>query len=141
MDMCSLFILEILQTTFFFFFASSKEILLILDFTNPLHSIPKPFLACFCGPALVSLRYDHWCSSSVAVESCSHHSLSIKSGNETTSRLCWEEVPASGFLSGLAPYVIPFLVYFFFLFLKFSLSVSFSIAHKYDPVKLKKIVP
>ena len=48
--MCSLFILEILQTTFFF--ASSKEILLILDFTNPLALRPQDILGIFLWSSL-----------------------------------------------------------------------------------------
>ena len=87
--------------------------LVILTSLVPWHSLLKPLLAHFCGSTLVSLRYDVWCSSSVAVQPHFYHSLPIKSGDQTTSRQCWEGVLASGFLWGFSQYIIPFLVFFF----------------------------
>lgn len=107
----------------------------------PWQSVPKPFLACFCGPALVPLRCDRWYSSSVAVESSLHHSLSIKSGNRQRQGYAARKYQPQASSEDLLHILFPFLSISFPIFKALSLSMSFSIAHKYDPVKLKKNCP
>ena len=124
MDMCSLFILEILQTTFFFFFLpAQRRYFLFLTSLIPWHSVPKTFLACFCGPALVSLRHDRGYSSSVAVESCFHHSLSIKSGNRQLQGYAGRKSQPEVSSEDLLHMLFPFLYIFFPVFKTLSLYV------------------
>lgn len=124
MDMCSLFILEILRTTIFFFFHQLKgDNFLFLTSLIPWQSVPKPFLACFCGPALVPLRCDRWYSSSVAVESCLHHSLSIKSGNRQHQGYAARKYQPQASSEDLLHMLFPFLSIFFPVFKALSLYV------------------
>lgn len=73
--------------TFFFLVGEGSEspnerVIPLLEFIlEPSH--PKPFLACFCGSALASLRLAVSHSSSVAVHSCFHHSLPVIKGQES----------------------------------------------------------
>ena len=140
--MCSLFYFRNpLDNFFFFFFASSNEILLILDFTSPLTLRPQAILGCFCGAALVSLGYSCWHSSSVAVESCFHHSLPIKSGARQLQGYAGRKYLPQVSSEDLLHMLFPFLSFFFLsVFKTLSLSTSFSIAHKCDLIKLKKTV-
>lgn len=109
---------------YFFFFRQLKgDNFLFLTSLIPWQSVPKPFLACFCGPALVPLRYDRWYSSSVAVESCLHHSLSIKSGNRQRQGYAARKYQPQASSEDLLHMLFPFLSIFFPVFKALSLYV------------------
>lgn len=112
-----------------YFLLPAQRRYLFLTSLVPWHSVPKPFLACFCGPTLVSLRYDRWYSSSVAVESCFHHSLPIKSGARQLQGYAGRKYLPQGSSEDLLHMLFPLLSVFFFFFLFLELSLSLSLLH------------